>query len=176
MQLPRLRSAFLAIMTVAVANNADAQEMLGTASSLPSYQELDQLARERGLILTDAARSELDDYFIRKFRSVGSVVVNGNTAGNNIDPSAQLQRKSWFDAVFADFSRKLGRLKISVRPPMPPKYIVNINGKEYASDDDTLSYWVVIGATDVLVSREGKPPCKWRGRMTQGGHELQCRL
>ena len=65
-------------------------------------------------------------------------------------------------------------IRIVVQPAPPRDYKVSINGQDCPATEKGL-YKVPIGIVDVRIQREGKPPCVWSGRLTNGGkQEVAC--
>lgn len=60
---------------------------------------------------------------------------------------------------------------LAVQPVPPRDYSVRINGEELPVSEKAV-YCVAPGSVTVRIERKGKPPCDWKGSVSEGQNQL----
>jgi len=74
------------------------------------------------------------------------------------------EKKAYYAAF--SFLQKFPTVRLTVRPVPPIDYTVTINGQDCPPDVGL--YKVHVGIVEVRVVRTGKPPCAWKGTLSEG--------
>jgi hypothetical protein len=139
------------LMTAALASPASAQSRSDLTRLTDSW------AKENKVFVTASARKQLSE----KLMVMGAYPTGPAKKAYKAEKKAE---KAYYAAF--GFLRKFPAVRVTVRPVPPIDYTVAINGQDCPPDVGV--YKVHVGAVEVRVVRTGKPPCTWKGTLSEG--------